>query len=235
MPTPGRLMDTVAEVTGVNRNKVENIYDELRKSGDVPVGVRGRYGITATSLVAAKLLIAVCCAEQVKDAPNAVRRYSGLDASGIRRYPLPKRDELIYPVGQCWKIAAQEFPRLGRLKQHHCLLDALVALIDSYVDDLKHAAQVTISFGSPYPWTEAAVILEKRDDAEWRETVIYSTPQISDEESREDDDPDFLALIDPSKERQRRKFSKLGGDLNITAKISHKTLMAIGELMGEPM
>ena len=46
--------------------------------------------------------------------------------------------------------------------------------------------------------------------------------------------PDFLALIDPSKERQRRKFSKLGGDLNLTAKITERRGGLVGALVISP-
>jgi hypothetical protein len=223
-------MDEAAAVTGSNRSTVESLYNHLRDAGEIPKGARGKNALRVTSTHAAKLLIAICKSEHVKDAANAVRRYSGLDAGASRRYPLPRGEELIVP-GPQWKIVSREFPRLGDLKHQHCLIDALVALIDSYIDDPDHSANVTVSFGSPYPWAEASVILEKRNDAEWRVSVNYTTPQISDDESREEDDPDFLALIDPSKERQRRKFSKLGGDLNITAKITDKTLRAIGQLL----
>jgi hypothetical protein len=230
MATPGQLMDEAAAVTGSNRATVESLYNHLRDAGEIPKGARGKNALRVTSTHAAKLLIAICKSEHVKDAANAVRRYSGLDAGHSRRYPLPKDEELIVP-GPQWQIVAREFPRLGELNHHHCLIDALVALIDSYVDAPDHAADVSVLFGSPYPWAEASVILEKRNDTEWRVSVTYTTPQVSDEESREEDDPDFLTLIDPSKERQRRKFSKLGGDLNLTAKITDKTLRAIGGLL----
>jgi hypothetical protein len=229
MATPGQLMDEAAEVTGSNRSTVESLYNHLRDAGEIPKGARGKNALRVTSTHAAKLLIAICKSEHVKDAADAVRRYSGLDAGHSRRHPLPKGEEIIVP-GPQWKIVTREFPRLGKLKQHHCLIHVLVALIDSYVDDPDHAADVTVSFGSPYPWAEASVVLEKRDDAEWRVSVTYRHANY-DEEFGEEDDPDFLALIDPSKERQRRKFSKLGGDLNITAKITDKTLRALGELL----
>jgi hypothetical protein len=63
--------------------------------------------------------------------------------------------------------------------------------------------------------------------------IQYNNPEITDEEGRWDDDPDFLVMIDPAKERQRRRFAKLGGDLELTMKITHRTLAALGELLRE--
>ena len=229
MATPGQLMDEAAEVTGSNRSTVESLYNHLRDAGEIPKGARGKNALRVSSTHAAKLLIAICNSEHVKDAANAVRRYSGLDAGESRRYPLPKATEMIVP-GPQWQIVAREFPRLGDLKHQHCSIDALVALIDSYVDNPDRSADVTVSFGSPYPWADASVNVQKRDGEEGSVSVLYRHVSF-DEEFREEADPDFLALIDPSKERQRRKFSKLGGDLNITAKITDKTLRAIGELL----
>jgi hypothetical protein len=230
LATPGQLMDEMAAATGSNRATIESLYNGLRDSGEIPKGARGKNALHVTSTHAAKLLIAVCCAEHVKDAANAVRRYSGLDAGSSRRYPLPNADELMYPGPGEWGVVSPEFPRLGQLPKQHCLIDALVALVDSYIDNPEHSADVSVSFGSPYPWAEASVHLEKRDDAEWRVSVTYSHINV-DEESRYEDDPDFLALIDPSKERQRRRFSVLSGDLRVTAKITQNTLRALGALL----
>jgi hypothetical protein len=231
MATPGQLMDKMALATGSNRSTIESLYNELRDAGEIPKGARGKNALHVTSEHAAKLLIAVCCAEHVKDAANAVRRYSGLDAANSRRYPLPKGDAFISPNVE-WGIVSLEFPRLGKLSPHHCLIDALVALIDSYIGQPEPSADVVVSFGSPYPWAEASVDLQKRDDAEWRVAVAYIHKNI-DEESRDEDDPEFLTLIDPSKERQRRRFSVLDGDLRVTARITQNTIRALGELLIE--
>lgn len=223
-------MDELADVTGSNRSTVESLYNQLRDAGEIPKGARGRNALKVSSIHAAKLLIAICKSEHVKDAVSAVRRYSDLDADSSRRYP--KGDELIVP-GAHWEVVVGEFPRLKGLTKRHRLIDALVALIDSYIDDPNRSASVRVLFGSPYPWAEASVSLEKRDTSEWRVTVHYMTPQVSDEESSVGDDPDFLALIDPSKERQRRRFSKFGGDLNLKAEVTDRTLRAIGALLQE--
>jgi hypothetical protein len=224
-------MDKMALATGSNRSTIESLYNGLRDAGEIPKGARGKNALHVTSEHAAKLLIAVCCAEHVKDAANAVRRYSGLDANYTVRYPLPGARQFPVPNAQ-WDVVSLEFPRLGQLSPQHRLIDALVALIDSYVDDQGHSADVAVSFGSPYPWATALVILEKRDDEEWRTSVTYGTPRRGYEEGA-DDDPDFLTLIDPSKERQRRRFSVLDGDLRVTAMITQNTLSALGELLNE--
>jgi hypothetical protein len=223
MATPGQLMDKMALATGSNRSTIESLYNGLRDSGEIPKGARGKNALHVTSEHAAKLLIAVCCAEHVKDAANAVRRYSGLDANNTietGQFPIPNAQ-----LG----VVSLEFPRLGQLSPQHCLIDALVALIDSYMDERKYSADVAVSFGSPYP--SASVILEKSDDKS-RVSITYGTPRRGYEEGDEDD-PDFLTLIDPSKERQRRRFSVLDGDLRVTAMITQNTLSALGELLTE--
>jgi hypothetical protein len=222
-------MDEMAAATGGNRSTIESLYNGLRDAGEIPKGARGKNALHVTSTHAAKLLIAVCCAEHVKDAANAVRRYSVLDADWSRRYSL-KGEELVVP-GPQWQIVSREFPRLEKLSPHHSLIDALVALVDSYIDDPEHSADVIVSFGSPYPWAEASVFLEKRDDKEGRVSVTYRHSNFDGESRSAEDDPDFLRLIDPSKERQRRRFSVLDGDLRVTAKITHKTLRALGALL----
>ena len=129
MATPGQLMDKAAEVTGSNRSTVESLYNHLRDAGEIPKGARGKNALRVTSTHAAKLLIAICKSEHVKDAADAVQRYSGLDAVHSRRGSFPKGEEMIVP-GPQWQIVAREFPRLGELNHNHCLIDALVALID---------------------------------------------------------------------------------------------------------
>lgn len=231
MASPGQLIERMALATGSNKSTIVSLYNELRDAEEIPKGARGKNALHVTSEHAAKLLIAVCCAEHVKDAPNAVQRYSGLDVGNSVRYPLPKEDEFPTP-GANWDIVSLEFPRLGYLPPQHCLLDALVALVDSYTDDAEHSADVTVSFGSPYPWAQASVILERRYDAEWRVAVNY-LHRNPDPRGDGDDDPEFLTLIDPSKERQRRRFSVLDGDLRVIAKITQNTLKALGELLRE--
>src|SRR6266852_5977683 len=120
MATPGQLMDKMALATGSNRSTIESLYNGLRDSGEIPKGARGKNALHVTSEHAAKLLIAVCCAEHVKDAANAVRRYSGLDANNTietGQFPIPNAQ-----LG----VVSLEFPRLAQLSPQHCLIDALV-------------------------------------------------------------------------------------------------------------
>jgi hypothetical protein len=228
LPSPGAVIANLAGSTGVNESKIKNLYDELRKSGDAPVGVRGRYGVTVNSETAAKLLIAVCCSEHIKDAANAVQRYAVLEGkAGFKNnqggVPIPS---------MTWESIADGFPRLAQLPPHHAFLDALVALIDSYVDAPDREEFVDVTFGSPFPWAKASVTLTSRESNQGV-AIQYNNPEISDDEGYHEDDPEFLAFIDPSKERQRRRFAKLGGDLRLTMKITYRTLSALGALLRE--
>lgn len=228
MATPGQLMDAVSEATGTNRSTGESIYNQLRDDGEIPKGGRGINALQITSEHASKYLIAVCCSEHIKDAANAVRRYSALEGhAGF------KDDEAGVPfTGLTWHDVASEFPRLDQLPAKHSFLDAFVALIDSYIDASERDASVRVTFGSPYPWAKASVAL-LNEESNRRVAIQYTTPDIIDDEGRVDDDPEFIAMIDPAKERQRRRFAKLGGDLRLTMEITHRTLASLGELLRE--
>lgn len=228
MATPGQLWGTVADVTGTNGATVENIYNHLRNDGEIPKGGRGLNALRVTSEAAAKLLIAVCCAEHVKDAPDAVRRYAPLEGKGGYR---DDQGESGAPfTGYNWQSLAPDFPRLAELPSGHSFLDAFVALIDSFIDEPSRDGFVKITFGSPRPWSKASVTLQNGGPSR-RVAIVYTTPEVHDDEGRSDDDPEFLALIDPSKERQRRRFAKLGGDLSLTMEITNRTLSALGDLL----
>ena len=120
MASPGELMDKLASVTGNNRSTIESLYNGLRDADEIPKGARGKNALRIMSEHAAKLLIAVCCAEHVKDAANAVRRYSGLDANNTTleaaQFPVPNAR---------WDRALREFPLLGQLSPQHSFIDAL--------------------------------------------------------------------------------------------------------------
>jgi hypothetical protein len=222
MATPGQLIDGAATATGMNRSTVENLYNHLRDAGDIPKGARGKNALHVTSEHAAKLLIAMCGSEHVKDAVGAVKRYSQLSATTVHTWE--RNREFIAPMGDAtWRKAARTFPRLGLLNTTHGFLDALVSIIESYVDAAPDAS-VEVSLRGPYPW--AGVRITIRKDKELGSPVLIAYSDDGDE-----DGPGEIARIDPTKERQRRKFLTLGGDLNTTATISDVTLAAIGRLL----
>jgi hypothetical protein len=239
MASPSALMDRVAAVTGMNRSTIENIYDGLRKTGEIPKGVRGRYGVQVSSQMAARLLIAMCGSEHVKDASDAVRRYSGLSAVYVQLFDSPDRsrraapDRLPFVVEQMplpiakgsWSKASSGFPRLGKLPPGHSFVEAMEALIESYIDDDSPDADVTISLQGPYPWAGVKISL-REDNAKLKSSALISYSDDGDESG-----PGELAQIDQTKARQRRRFVELGRDMKVTSTISHNTLRDIGALL----
>jgi hypothetical protein len=222
MATPGQLIGAAAAATGMNRSTVENLYNHLRDEGVIPRGARGKNAVRVTSEHAAKLLIAMCGSEHVKDAVGAVRRYSQLSADTVQTWA--RNRQFVAPMGEgTWRKAARAFPRLALLHTTHGFLDALVSLIESYIDAAPEAS-VEVSLRGPYPW--AGVRITIRKDKEVGSPVL-----ISYSDGGDGDGPGGIAEIDPTKERQRRKFLTLGGDLNTTAMISEKTLAAFGRLL----
>ncbi|MGB3043919.1 MAG: hypothetical protein WBB98_12110 [Xanthobacteraceae bacterium] len=216
-------MDRIAEETGTNRSTGESIYNQLRDSGEIPKGGRGVHALRISSAHAAKYLIAICCAEHVKDAANAVRRYAVLEEAG---YGFRDNQGHVPLPGITWESISDNFPRLAKLPSSHTFFEALVAIIDSYIDAPERDETVTVTFGGPFPWAKASVSLANRGVA-----LQYNAPKIQDDEGHSDDDDEFLATIDPSKERQRRRFAKLGGDLRLTTEVTHRTLSALGDLL----
>src|SRR5882672_7266353 len=238
MAAPSVLMDRVAEVTGMNRSTIENIYDGLRKTGEIPKGVRGRYGVQVTTQMAARLLIAMCGSEHVKDASDAVRRYSGLSTTHVQlfdsadRLPSAVSNRLPFAVegmpipiaNDSWTKASRGFPRLGKLPSGHSFVEALEALIESYIDADSPDAIVKISLQGPYPWAGVKISLHQE------ETKRTSSVLISYNDEGDETGPGELAEIDLTKARQRRRFVELGRDMQITSTISQNTLKALGEL-----
>lgn len=221
MTTPGRLIDVAAAVTGKNRHTVEKIYDGLRASGEVPKGARGRYGVRITSEIAAKLLLAVCGSEHVRDAAYTVRWYAALRPNHSQRF-IYKDDSykpLIVPSA-AWEIVGHEYPKLAELPKGHDFADAITALIDSYVQR-QPKADVSISLRGPYPGAHVSIILERRDTPEWRVEIDYQF---------DDDEGDWINL-DSSKERRHRRITAHDGDLKTVTTVSHKTLEALGHLL----
>jgi hypothetical protein len=239
MASPSALMDRVAAVTGMNRSTIENIYDGLRKTGEIPKGVRGRYGVQVTSQMAARLLIAMCGSEHVKDASDALRRYSGLSATYVQlfdspdRLPRPASDRLPFVVERMpipiakdsWTKASSGFPRLGKLPSGHSFVEAMEALIESYIDDDSPGAYVNISLQGPYPWAGVKISLHE-DNAKLTSSALISYNDDGDENG-----PGELAEIDPTKARQRRRFVELGRDMQVTSTVSQNTLREIGALL----
>lgn len=239
MASPSALMDRVAAVTGMNRSTIENIYDGLRKTGDIPKGVRGRYGLQVSSRTAARLLIAMCGSEHVKDASDALSRYSGLFAAYVQLFDGADKSSRAAPdrlpfvdaqtpfprAKSTWAKASRGFPRLSKLPLGHSFVEAMEALIESYIDDDSPDADVTISLRGPYPWAGVKIFL-REDNAKLKSSVLISYSDDSDESG-----PGESAETDPTKARQRRRFVELGRDMSVTATISQNTLKGIGALL----
>lgn len=212
MASSSELIEVVSRVLAVNRSTCSNIYRELRTAGLVSNEGRGRHAAAMSVRDATSFLIAVCTAEQVQDAADAIRRYSGLIATSGRH-----ASGIIVP-SPTWRA----LPRLAKLPTSHEFGDALSALIDSYVESDHPETEVRISLRGPYPWAGIVIKIDERN---------LTVPEIWYSDNSGEDDVSDLARIDESKERQRRKFIALGGDLSTTANITHVTLAAIGALL----
>ncbi len=226
MTTPGRLIEAAALVTGKNRHTVEKMYDALRASGEVPKGTRGRYGVRVTSAVAAKLILAICGSEHVRDASHAVRRYEHLTAQNSIRflYEGNTYKQLVVP-SSAWQVVATEFPNLAALPQNSTFGDAIVALIDAYCTG-DPRAEVSIALRGPYPGAHVSVTLENRETPEWRVEIDYQNDD-------RDDVPGEWLELDSDKERRRRRIYDVYGDLKTVSTISDATLRAIGAVLRE--
>jgi hypothetical protein len=212
MANSSDLIGAMADMFRMNRSTCASIYREIRAAGLVSNEGRGRNAATMTSRDAATYLLAICGAERVQDAADAVRRYSALIgdtgqlASGM---PIPS---------PTWQGVEREFPRLGALPAHHDFISVIVALIESYIDGTP-AAKIEISIRGPYPWASVKIAIGQPAISIW-----YS-------DDGNEDGPGQLASIDEAKARQRRKFIALGGDLNITSTLSENTIASLGNLL----
>jgi hypothetical protein len=167
-------MDTISEVTGVNRSRIESLYNCVRGSGEIPKGGRGVYALRVTAEHVAKFLIAVCCADQVKDAADVIRRYSNLCSV-----------------------------------DSHLLLRDLIALLDAPLSN-----EVFVTFIGPPSWAEVTIEI---DGSSTDYLPVGDVQQV--------------ALVDPTKQRQRRRVTSAGGDIRTTVEISDRTLRALGALL----
>lgn len=212
MTNSNDLIVAMSRILGLNFSSCRTVFRELRSAELVSNSGPGRQAAAMTVRDAATYLIALCAAEQVQDAADAVARYS----------PLWSQSDLSKDVpvsSPTWQKVEREFPRLAALPIPHEFFDALAALIESYIDG-SPAAQVTVSFQNPYPWASIA-IGTTRDDVS---IIDYR-------DEGDEDGPGELAKIDSDAKRNRRKFAALGGDLNVTARITGRTLATIGALL----
>jgi hypothetical protein len=211
------LIDVTAGVLAVNRSTCATIFRELRSAGLISNEGRGRHSAAMTARDAATFVLAICAAERVQDAADAVERYSSLVGSTGRR------ESMVIPSSSVLQTLKGVIPRLGSLPPDHTLIDALIAIVESYVETASpRLAAVTVSFRGPYPWASIEIAIKR--GAKEPVTIFYS-------DDGDEHGPGELALIDETKARQRRKFVALGGDLNVTATISTPTFARLGALL----
>jgi hypothetical protein len=118
-----------------------------------------------------------------------------------------------------WR-AAKDFPPLAALPIGHVFEDALAALVETYLT-ARPPNDVQVLLRGPYPWASVDICIgdQRRATAVW-----YS-------DEGDEDGPGKLARIEKGKERQRRRFVALGGDLNVTALFTDRTIAALGTLI----
>lgn len=212
MATSIALIEALADVLGMNFSTCVTIFRELRTAGLVSNEGRGKNAAAMTTRDAATYLLALCGAERVQDASDAVGRYSGLLAKTGRQ-----SSGVVVP-SPTWKSVRNEFPHLNDLPRGHAFFDALVALVESYMERTP-AADVSVSLKGPFPWAGVDIVTQANDRRAVH-SIWYS----------HDGDEDLVrqaALVDETKVRQRRRFVDKGGDMMITNAISQVTLVVI--------
>jgi len=205
------MVETLADVLGLNPSTCSNIYRELRTAGLVSNRGRGRNAASMTIGDAANLLLAVCAAERLQDAPDAIRRYTGLEAQNGWR-----RGGMMVPAPG-WGEVEKDFPILAQLPRTHSFGDVLTALVRSYIE-ADPTPQVHVSIGAPTPWAAVAIDI-------W--TMNYLPHEAA---SYDEDDVDEDISIN-EKARERRRFVELGRDLATTNAFSGVTFEALGKLL----
>lgn len=214
--TSVELIEELSDTLGVNESTCANSYRELRAADLVTVGGRGRNAAKMTARDAVMLLLAVCGSEHVKDSADAARRYSELHVRPVEMAEDHERNSRT-----AWQMASQVFPYLSALKQRHTLLEATVALVNSYTDEAivispnqpRIAPLIKLSVRGPNPSATITVSAPATDE------VHYSPVNARDM---------FRSVLNPV--RQRAKI-RGPGDLRIEKHISHTTLASLGELL----
>jgi hypothetical protein len=220
MASSGDLIDAVSDVLGMNRSTCSSVFRELRTAGLVTNEGRGRNAAAMTVRDAATYLLAICGAERVQDAADAVERYSGLVARTG-----PAAAGTVVTITPSWHDVASEFPRLAALPLGHVFMDAIVALLESFIQGSPDAI-VHVNMRAPYPWAGVEIFTQRDGEPKTHVSIWYS-------DEGDEDGPGEGAVIDEAKARQRRRFVALGGDLSITSTISDATFAALGKLLHE--
>jgi hypothetical protein len=227
MATTVQFIAELSDALGMSESTCSNTYKLLQAKDMVSRGGRGRYAPKVTARDAISLLLSVTGMEHLKDGPDAARRYGALQSR-------------IYEDEPSWK-----FPLLANLPQDHSLLDAIVALVEGYRDDLIDAfVQIRLSIAGPR--------LSARINIDERPPVVIPPPpsgivttlppglheylQSKPEEIRyrpttARDMFRAVMIRDNNPIRQRKKIVRGSGDLSTEKSITHVTLSAIGKCL----